>query len=363
MASRRFFYPAVVKNLLNTLAQNGDVYSTGRADFIHQLWQYFVHVLNEIEKGPCAMANSNRLSAENGIYIDNYIEPDDGSIKFIDNAVVKYYEKKVYNLKRGSWESQTEVAVKNDQLYLIINNGRKYPDNFGFSKGISGYYVSFTINIDEEIMQQLSYYGISSAGTELVSGKLMERIEGFVKGISSVIPKDQRTSYLKHLISKKGSKLALIHIGKGCAIQTVGFIPLKNYTCVYGYQSMTGSDAAAQSHGKAVSIASHIDYNSSASVPYIEDFIEPKNGKMIFENGMVYTYFERKVYSLKGSWEKGTQEAIRHKQLFLIIDGIRRYPDHDGINRAPKGFYLPFTVVTANPPATQTKIGNKNTLR
>lgn len=267
--------------------------------------------------------------------------------------MVRYFERKVHNLKRGSWESQTEAAVLNHQLYLIIDDNKEYPDNFGFTKGILGYYISFSIDINEEIMHQLSYYGISSAGIEVISGKYVERLEGFVEGVPTVIPKDEVTSYLKRLISREGSNLSTLEIKKGNSVQVTNFILKKNSICVYGYKNVTTSDLNSGSQDEAISIASHNEYNSSNNIPYIENFIEPKDGKIVFKDGGVFTYFERKVYNLVGSWEEGTLEAIKNKQLFLIINGIRRYPDNDGINRAPKGFYLPFTITVDDAPVKQ----------
>ena len=187
----------------------------------------------------------------------------------------------------------------------------------------------------------------------------MERIEGFVKGIPNVISKDEVIPYLQQIITRNGSKLSALEIEKGNFIQVTNFIFKKDTTCAYGYKCMTISDLnngntpSLEHHDEAVSIASHLKYNSSDHIPYIKNYIEPKDGKIIFKSDGVFTYFERKVYNLVGSWEDGTLEAINHKQLFLVVDGIRRYPDNNGVNRAPKGFYLQFTVAADDVPIKQ----------
>lgn len=264
----------------------------------------------------------------------------------MNQAVVKYFERKVYNLAYDSWESQTRQAIENGQLWLVIDNVRKYPDNFGYKKGILGYYISFTVDIRQQIASKLHYVGISSAGFELVSGKFMERIEGIIKGIPDVIPKNQLQPYIKRIMSTQSSQIDTIQLACGHRIHVAGLLSYNNLTLAYGYKEATTRRMQLSAWiDKATTIDMHMQYNNSDEIPYIDNFIEPKDGELIFRHNVVYKYFERKVYNLTGSWEQGTHCAINLRQLFLVINGVRKYPDNEGVNRAPRGFFVSFSVV------------------
>ncbi|EDV23467.1 uncharacterized protein TRIADDRAFT_58120 [Trichoplax adhaerens] len=274
-------------------------------------------------------------------YIENFTEPSDGKLQYSNQKVIRYYERKVHNLKSNYWESQMKEAIENKQLCLVIGEVRRYPDNLGSTKGILGHYISFSVDVNDEVIKKLQYIGISSAGTEFIRGKLLERFEGIITGIPDVVPKENIISYLHQITSTKSSHLSTINLTNGNKIPAAGYISNKRLIFVYGYkvpQSKAWID-------KAISISSYVEYNSADKVPYIDDFIEPDDGKLIFRKNVVYKYFERKVYDLMGSWEEGTQNALKHRQLFLIIDGVRRYPDNNGINKAPRGFFLTFSII------------------
>ena len=131
-------------------------------------------------------------------YIQDYIDPEDGQIVYSHNTVFRYIERRVYDLC-GSWETSTEFAICNGNLFLNINGHKIFPEVHKINKGMGGFYVSFTINIDHEQAKKITYSNISNCNIS------QYKYHAVANGLSTPIPipKQFIANYLKKLITLK----------------------------------------------------------------------------------------------------------------------------------------------------------------
>ncbi|EDV23713.1 uncharacterized protein TRIADDRAFT_57186 [Trichoplax adhaerens] len=289
-------------------------------------------------------------SESNKVHIRNYINPADGEFGFGTNTLFKYYERKVYGLKK-CWKEETELAIQNQQLYLQFNDATFYPDPLPIDKGVLGYFISFTINMDNYQGQKIDYVESTYHDIDsFIDGRhlTVRRYEARVKGLMTPnpIPMCAAQTYITKLVNRNPKVLKCIVVdnnGNRVLIQGTLFRGRELY--VYGQKDAGEPFDSFEKVPKVDLTHQKSKLSRDASrAPYIKDYVDPKDGKLEYSNNTVYRYFERQVHGLTGSWEEGTEDAITNGNLFLNLNGRKIFPDRRRINRGIRGYYVSFTI-------------------
>lgn len=189
------------------------------------------------------MTTNSEKSGKN-VYIDNTNEPEDYKIVFMDNSLYKKFERKVNNLS-GSQEKVLEEAIENGDLYIIVDNIKRYPDNHRYQKMHRLYYVIFTLNIDAKQAEQIQYSPPESIDKDDLQsyGKSAEKFEAKVHGLRSEIPSSSIEVYLKKLIHENIT-LRYLNIN-GKRIEICGTYLRDNIPSVYGWDMNDESSSSS----------------------------------------------------------------------------------------------------------------------
>ncbi|EDV24005.1 uncharacterized protein TRIADDRAFT_57031 [Trichoplax adhaerens] len=179
--------------------------------------------------------NANSEKPGKNTYIENNIEPEDYQISFANNSLYQKFERKVNNLS-GSQEKVLEEAINNRDLFIIVDDVKRYPDNYRYQKTQRAYYVSFTLNIDAKQAQQIQYYEVKSAGKDDLQayGKSVEKFEAKVRGLWSNVPTSSIELYMKKLINENVTLRYLV-VGNSKKIEISNATVSDNIVRVYGY--------------------------------------------------------------------------------------------------------------------------------
>lgn len=284
------------------------------------------------------------------VHIRNNIDPTDGEFGFGTNTLFKYYERKVYGLKK-CWKEEAELAIQNQELYLQFDDAIFYPDPMPMDKGVLGYFISFTINMDTYQSNMVEYVeNIYHDNNSFIEGRRLtvRTYEARIKGLMTPnpIPMCAAQAYFSKLVNRSSKSLRYIDIDDSCNRVTIqGTLFRGRELYVYGQKDADEPFDSFDKKPKIKLIHQKSELSKDATkAPYIKNYVDPKDGKLEYSNNTVYRYIERQVFGLSGSWEEGTEFAILNGNLFLNINGRKIFPDRRKINKGIRGYYVSFTI-------------------
>ena len=249
------------------------------------------------------------------------------------------------------WKEEAELAIQNQELYLQFDDAVFYPDPIPMDKGILGYFISFTINMDNYQSNKIEYvenihHDIDSfnEGRRLT----MRRYEARVKGLMfpNPIPMCAAQVYFSKLVNRNSKSLQYINIDdSGNLVKIRGTLFRGRELYVYGQKHANEPFDSFEKESKIRLVHQKSELTKDATkAPFIKNYVDPTDGKLEYSNNTVYRYIERQVFGISGSWEEETEFAIYNGNLFLNINGRKIFPDRRKINKGIRGYFVSFTI-------------------